>query len=89
MTIKGSNGTNKLLAILIGLIVTMAGGGVSWLRSDISALNSDIVLLRDDVIDLKIPINGNNITEAELVKDVNMNMADIAKNTYDIEELKR
>jgi len=88
-----SNGTNKLIIILMSVMMTVGGGALAWIRSDISELDRRNLEAHEKmnikIDNLKDLINGNNITEAGLVKDVDMNGKLIAKNTNDIEELQR
>ena len=87
---KDNNGMSKLLmGVLASLVISLFAGGITWLKMDIADLNDDIKLLTQDIKDIKDLIGGSNVTDAELVKDVNINARDIAKNINDIEDLRR
>lgn len=82
-----------IAGILATIIISMAGSAFMELRSDISELDrrnhEAHEKLTVQIDGLKELINGGNVTVAETVKDVNINSRDIAKNTSQIEELRR
>ena len=90
---ESTTGMNKwLLPILAGIVISLFGGGIAWIRSDIAELDrrnrEDHQQYVKDQKVLTSLISDNHTIVFGLVKDVINNEKAIIKNTNDIEELK-